>query len=329
MTDISEATHPDPLGQALHFLRLTGTFYCQTQVTEPWGITVPPIPGHLWFHIVTSGECLLEVDGAGTRRLGPGHLALVPHGQGHTLRSEPGAAVPDVTQLPHDYFGEHYAVLRHGGGGSAGTLVCGGVRFDDPAAAELVAQLPRVLWLDSSHGTEAEWLRATLRLISDEATALRPGGETVITRLSDILVIQAIRTWLEDAPEAQTGWMGALRDSQIGPVLSVMHEHPDRPWTLGSLAAEAAMSRSAFASRFTRLVGEPAIAHLARWRMHLAHEQLTGGATVGELAHRLGYDSIPAFSRAFKRIHGISPSAVRSRVDHSRYVATPTAARGC
>lgn len=316
MTEIFEDS-PNPLGKALHLLRLTGTFYCQAQVTEPWGITVPAMPGYLWFHIVTSGECQLEVDGAPTRKLSPGHLGLVPHGRGHTLRSEPDAAVPDVTGLPHTYFGSRYAVLRHGGGGTSATLVCGGVRFESAAARELVAQLPRLLWLDASRGAEAEWLRATLSLISAEARALRPGGETVITRLSDILVIQAIRTWIEDDPESQTGWLRGLRDPQISRVISLMHEYPARPWTLGSLAAEAAMSRSAFADRFTRIVGEPAMAHLTRWRMHLAQERLADGVAVSELAGRLGYDSIPAFSRAFKRVNGVPPSAARGNRDGS------------
>lgn len=305
----------EPLGQALHFLRLSGTFYCHAEVTAPWGVTVPAMPDYLWFHVVTSGRCLLEVDGAGVQTLGPGELALVPHGRGHRLRSEPGAAVPDVTQLPHEYFGDRYAVLRHGGGGAAGTLVCGGVRFDHPAARELVALLPRLLHLDASRGTEAEWLRATLRLIAVEATTLRPGGETVITRLSDILVVQAIRAWIEDDPAARTGWLGALRDPQIGQAISLIHRHPARPWTLASLAAEVAMSRSAFAARFTQIAGEPVMAYLTRWRMHLAREQLHGGAAVGELAGRLGYHSIAAFSRAFKRVHGMPPSTIKQQAE--------------
>ena len=305
----------DALGQALHFLRLSGTFYCHAQVSEPWGITVPALPDYLWFHVVTSGRCQIEVDGAGVRALRPGQLALVPHGRGHRLRSEPGAPVPDVIQLPHEYFGDRYAVLRHGGGGAAGTLLCGGVRFDHPAARELVVLLPRLLHLDASRGTEAEWLQATLRLIAAESTTLRPGGETVITRLSDILVIQAIRAWIEDDPAAQTGWLGALRDPQIGHAISLIHRHPARSWTLASLAAEVAMSRSAFAARFTQVAGEPVMGYLTRWRMHLAREQLRDGAAVGELAGRLGYHSIAAFSRAFKRVHGMPPSTIKQQVE--------------
>lgn len=306
----------DPLGEALHFLRLSGTFYCHSEVTEPWGITVTAMPDHLWFHIVTSGRCLLEVDGAGVQALRPGELALVPHGRGHRLRSEPGVAVPNVVELPHEYFGDRYAVLRHGGGGANGILVCGGVRFEHPAARELVALLPRLVHVDASQDTEADWLQATLRLIAAEATALRPGGETVITRLSDILVVQAIRAWIEKDPAAQTGWLGALRDPQIGHAISLIHRHPARFWTLASLAAEVAMSRSAFAARFTQIAGEPVMGYLTRWRMHLARDQLIhDGAAVGELAGRLGYHSVAAFSRAFKRVHGMPPSAIKQQAE--------------
>ena len=155
-------------------------------------------------------------------------------------------------------------------------------------------------------------MQGTLRLMAAEASELRPGGEAVITRLGDILVIQAIRCWIETDPAARIGWLGALQDRQIGRALTLVHREPARDWTVGSLAGEVAMSRSAFAARFTELVGEPAMAYVARWRMHIALTALRDeGATVGELADRLGYRSEAAFSRAFKRIIGVAPGAAR------------------
>ena len=140
----------------------------------------------------------------------------------------------------------------------------------------------------------------------------------MITRLSDILVIQAIRAWMESDPAAQTGWLGALQDPQIGRAISLINRDAARDWTVASLADELAMSRSAFAARFTALVGEPVMRYLARWRMHLAVAALKDeGATVAELADRLGYRSEAAFSRAFKRVIGASPGAVRRSADES------------
>jgi AraC-like DNA-binding protein len=146
------------------------------------------------------------------------------------------------------------------------------------------------------------------------ALALQPGGETVITRLADILVIQAIRSWIAHDPAARTGWLGALQDAQIGRAIALIHRDRARAWTVASLAAEAAMSRSAFAARFTELVGQPAMHYVARWRMHTALTWLKeGDVKLGEVASRLGYQSEAAFSRAFKRVMGVSPGAARPR----------------
>jgi AraC-like DNA-binding protein len=305
----------DPLGEALHFLRMSGTFYCRSELTAPWALALPPMKGCLSFHVVTSGRCWLEVEGADPQRLEPGDLALVPHGEGHRLASEPGTPAPRIDELHHEKISDRYAILRHGGGGAATTLVCGAVRFDHPAAHHLVKLLPRVIHVEASrspHMAMSDWMQSTLRLMAIEAKELRPGGETVITRLADILVIQAIRSWIERDPAAQTGWLGALQDRQIGRAIALIHRDPARAWTVASLANEVAMSRSGFAARFTERVGEPAMQYVTRWRMHVALTWLKeDDSALSEMATRLGYQSEAAFSRAFKRFMGISPGAVR------------------
>jgi len=162
-------------------------------------------------------------------------------------------------------------------------------------------------------------------MIAAEAKEMNPGGETMITRLADILVIHAIRFWITHSPSAQTGWLGALRDPQIGRVISKIHREPGRAWTIESLASEASMSRSAFAAHFTELVGEPAMRYVTRWRMSTALARLAeSNITVSEVANSLGYESEAAFSRAFKRHLGVSPGLARrtrtplpSRIDHA------------
>jgi AraC-like DNA-binding protein len=304
---------PDPLGEALHFLELRGAFYCRSEFRAPFGLELPPLDGYLWFHVITSGSCGLEALGAEPQRLDAGELALVPHGEGHRLRSEPGVATPSIFDLEREQLGERYEILRHGGGGQRIDMVCGAVRFDHPSARELLAVLPRILVLDPAESpTQLEWMRSSLRLMAIEAEGLRPGGETVITRLSDVLVVQALRAWLERDPAARRGWLGALQDPQIGRAISLIHREPGRPWTVAMLADQIPMSRSAFAARFTELVGEPAMSYVTRWRMHLAAAALRDeGATVAELADRFGYRSEAAFARAFKRVVGQPPGAVR------------------
>ncbi len=310
LVSVTDQLHSeDPLGEALHFLRVTGSFYCRSELTAPWGLTVPPWEDCLWFHIVTAGRCRLHVDGAEPRWIQQGDLALVPHGRGHVLGSGPDVIAPDVTGLEHE-FQNRYAILRHGGGGAATTLVCGAVRLDHPAAHHILPLLPVVIHMEPAGSPQAEWMQSTLRLVAAEAAEMRPGGEAVITRLSDILVIQALRAWIETDPAAQRGWLGALRDRQIGRAISLIHRDPARDWTVASLANELAMSRSAFAARFTELVDEPAMRYLTRWRMQTARTLLTeDGATVAEVASRMGYRSEAAFSRAFKRIIGLPPGA--------------------
>ncbi|QFG24055.1 AraC family transcriptional regulator [Actinomadura sp. WMMB 499] len=301
--------HTDLLGEALHLLRLTGTLYCRAELTAPWGVAVPALPGLMTLVVVTTGHCWLDVDGAEPRLLQAGGLTLLPHGVPHRFRSDPHAATEALFDIPVEQISERYEIMRHGGGGEATQVTYGAVRFDHAAGNRLVAQLPPVVHLDA---WDDEWLHSALRLISREAQALRPGGETVLTRLADILVIQAIRSWLDTAPEARQGWLAALRDGQVGRALTAVHRAPGREWSLTSLAREAGMSRSAFAARFTDLIGEPPMRYLTHWRMQLARNHLQQTREpLSAVARRFGYHSEAAFCRAFKRTFDISPGSVR------------------
>jgi AraC-like DNA-binding protein len=172
--------------------------------------------------------------------------------------------------------------------------------------------LPDVVYLPA--GTER--LQTTLTVLATEAREPRIGGEAVLTRLADIIVIQAIRAWIEGDPAAEVGWFGALRDPQIGRAITLIHRNPGRDWTVASLARELNMSRSSFAARFTALVGEPAMAYLTRWRMQIAMAALRDEpTTVAQLADRLGYHSEAAFARMFKRHTGMPPGSVRRLPD--------------
>jgi len=302
----------DPLGEALHVLRMNTSFYSRCEFTAPWALALPPIDGSLMFHVATAGRGWLEVDGAEPRLLRPGDLALVPHGEGHRLASEPGVPGPGLFDIRRDLVSDRYEVIRLGGGGAAAGFLCGTVRFDHPTAHRLVAALPRVIEVGAMDAPQAEWIGSTVRFVAAEARELRPGGETVITRLADVLVIQAIRAWIERDPAAQTGWLGALRDPQVGRAIALIHRDPARAWSVAALAHEVAMSRSAFAARFAALVGETPMRYVARWRMHVALAALReDGAAPSELAPRLGYRSEAAFSRAFKRALGLPPGAAR------------------
>jgi AraC-like DNA-binding protein len=319
MTARTLPPNADPLGEALHFLRMSGTLYCRSEFTAPWGLDLPPLPNSVMFHIVTRGACWIEIEGVPPSNLTVGAFALVPHGRGHRLVSEPGARAVGLFDVPTAHISERYDVLTQGGGGAPTTLICGAVQFDHPAAADLVRMLPPLIAIDSWRSPELEWMRTTLGLMASEASQLRAGGETVITRLADIMVIQAIRVWLAERADSAPGWLAALRDPQIGQAIRQVHRSPQDRWTVDAMARAAGMSRSAFAARFSLLVGEPAMRYVARWRMYVAmaalrHER----ASVAAVAEQVGYESEAAFSRAFKRIIGRWPGEVRRELQPPR-----------
>lgn len=303
----------DPLAQTLHLLRMTGVVYCQSELTAPWGVAFPPMADCLMFHVLTAGRAWLRLDGEPPRELRAGDFALVPHGAGHQALSEPrGHGVP-LFELPREPVAEWFEVLHHGGGGEACHMICGAVRAGDPVARHLVASLPRLIVISGClQAPQMAWFQGTMQLLLAEAGRRRAGSESVITRLADILVIQAIRSWVESDAALQTGWLRGLHDRHVGRALALIHHDLTRAWTLASLADVAGLSRSAFAARFTRLVGMPAMQYLTEWRMRVALTRLKERSmALAQVAADTGYESEAAFSRAFKRVTGVTPGSVR------------------
>ena len=307
----------DPLAEALHDLRMDGVFYCRSELTAPWGLELPPMPDCLWFHVVTHGECTIIDSGGHALLLRAGDVVVLPHGAGHLAGDDSATPMTVVFDVPHHYVSRHYALLRHGGGGAPTNLVCGLVHLGHPSARMLIDALPEMIHIDgAARQASWEWLPSMLSLMAAEAQTTRPGGETVVTRLCDVLVIQAIRAWLDNDPAAQTGWIRALRDPEIGRAISAIHREPARDWTVASLAQLVAMSRSSFSARFTDLVGHPPKQYVTAWRMRLAEDLLRRDElTIAQIAAELGYGSDAAFSRAFSREIGVAPSRVRHESD--------------
>ena len=305
---VPDATTVPAVADALRHISITGVFYCPSYLREPWGGTVPPMPGCVWFHAVTSGRCELVVGGA-RHALESGDLVVVPHGAGHCIEAGGPTEYPIVPDLPHDEQSEHYAVLRYGGNGPLTELVCGGLRLEHPSARRLLDGLPPVVHVRTARRTA---LDATLDLLAEEVRGGGVGSEAVICRLCDILVIQAIRHCLTSGEATGSAWLHAMGDPQIGPALAAIHAAPAEPWTVGVLASRAAMSRSAFAARFRELLGQPVIAYLTDVRMQLAVDLLhRRERTVAEIATAVGYESDASFSRVFKRHMGTSPRQAR------------------
>ncbi len=263
----------DPLGEVLHLLQLTGVLYCNAEFTDPWGIQVPELPGVMNVEVVTSGHCWIELEGEAPVFMPEGSLVMIPRGRRHKLRGNPGDKTTWLEDIPIERIGDRFEVMRFGGGGRPSKVTYYGVRFDPYLADRLIRLLPEMLHL-RTHVNDGSWMHSTIRFIAQEARQRLPGSETVITRLADVLVIQAIRTWLESMREETHGWIAALHDRQIGKAMSLMHRHPEREWRVDVLAREVGMSRSGFSARFTALVGEPVLHYLTGLRMQLAHREL-------------------------------------------------------
>ncbi len=306
-TDMNSPRDLDPTAEVLHDLRLTGGFYCRSELTAPWGLRMPTWEG-AHYHVVAEGSCWLRVGNDSPLHLRRGDLVVLPHGGGHELVDHPSSAALPVETLDKEKSGRAAAVLRHGGGGESALVVCGGFRFETHALLEL---LPNLLCIRANEAETEPWIRTTLEALAHEAAHPRPGTEIIMTRLSDVLVIGAVRAWLESA-EARTGWLGALRDPRIGRALALMHGSPDGPWTVAELAERVDMARATFAERFARLVGASPMHYLTRLRMQVATTWIREDKVpLAQVAKRLGYSSDAAFSRAFKRHMGIPPGAVR------------------
>lgn len=303
----------DPLGELLHQLRLDGSLYCRSTLQGQWSIAMPLLPSMMMFHIVTEGTCWLTPSDGKFIRLKRGTLVLMSKGSNHVISSNPKLLPKPLFEYDVVKISERFETLDIKGDGKLVKLTCGVVGFNQFASKHLIQQLPEFIMLkDTDHRCE-EWLSSTLELIGNEAKDLKPGGETIITHLADVLILKAIRHWMESAPESNCGWVGGLKDKNIGIALSAIHNQPQKRWTVDLLARSCGMSRSGFSAHFKKIVGKSVKNYLTEWRMHLAHQRLRfKQEPLIVLAESLGYQSEAAFSRAFKRVIGITPGSVET-----------------
>ena len=301
----------DPLSDVLQLLQLNGVLYCNAELSEPWGVEIPALSGVMNVQVVVSGHCWLEVEDEPPIYMPEGSLVLIPRGRRHKLRANPGDKTTWLEDIPIERYGERFERMIFGGGGQLTRITYFGVRFDPYLADRLIRLLPEVLLL-RTRVEDGSWLSSTIRFIAEEASARRPGNETVVTRLADILVIQAIRTWIDSVRDEDSGWIAALHDPYIGKAMSLMHHRPQQNWQVESLAQQVGLSRSGFSARFTAIVGESVLSYLTSLRMQLAYRELRETSdTLATIAERVGYHSEPAFNRAFKRIVGKPPGLAR------------------
>jgi AraC-like DNA-binding protein len=313
----------DPLSDVLRAVKLNGAYFYRVEAAAPWSVStmaardlVPrilPEAEHLIsYHILLSGICWGGVEGEPQVRMQPGDVIVFPHGDPHLMSGAEGHRVDAGRDgaSPPRYPG---TVFLGPDAGRDTTFVCGFLGCDVRPYNPLLASLPRRIHVPAA---ASGWLAHFPQQVVAESRMRRVGGETMLTRMAELMFVEVVRRYVEQLPPQHTGWLAGLMDAVVGPALSKLHERPAHPWTLAELARTIASSRTVLAERFSQIVGVPPMLYLTRWRLQLAAEQLSrGSAKVAAIGAQVGYESEAAFSRAFKRETGLSPSAWRRARD--------------
>ncbi|UIK07274.1 AraC family transcriptional regulator [Neorhizobium galegae] len=301
----------DPLTEMLRGLRLDGVEYGRCRLPEPWATSFPAQEAAR-FHFISSGSAWLQTPSGEWLELRAGDAALLPRGDAHVL-----ASIPGLTPLPFDRFGRKE--VCQGVFDVQCADACGGtvaltasMRFNIDKLHPLLQLMPEAM-LTSDLARNEPSIPHLLDAMAREVDMDRVGAGGILARLADVLTATLIRTWVEHGCGDTTGWIAAVRNPEVGRVLAAIHLQPDRDWNVAALARLMGASRSGFAERFLRVVGETPARYVARVRMHQARQWLRDGERVATVAERLGYDAEASFSRAFKRIIGTPPSHFRNK----------------
>jgi AraC-like DNA-binding protein len=314
---------PTVLQSALEQLRLDGAIFFRSELTEGFAFESTPCaladtlrPGAdrlILFHIVAQGSCWVSAVDGERHWAHQGDVIVLPYGDQHTIGGRTPAERVSILTLLDAPPWQSMPLIRHGGGGARTDLVCGFLFSEDPLFDPAMRALPSVFVVRLPAGPAAGWVQASITYSLEHAVPSNASPSVISTRLPELVLTEVLRVHLSTAPAAEHGWMAALGDPVLAPALALLHRSPERRWTVAELASRAAVSRSLLDERFRQVLGRPPIRYLTEWRMHLATDLLaTTDMAVAVVARRIGYDSEEAFSRAFKRARGLSPSHWRA-----------------
>ncbi|MCX7515177.1 AraC family transcriptional regulator [Frateuria hangzhouensis] len=314
---------PDPLSEALRSVSLTGAIFLDAELSAPWGFAAPaastgarlmaPSAEHLiLFHLLVEGEATARIPGLAGVPLRPGDIAILPMGDAHELWNGRGAELTDSSSLLPKILERKIVSERGGGGGRLTKFICGYIGCERQATRYFLAGLPPLFKTNIRRGPSGEWLENTIRHLAAGREPDGAGRGALLAKLAEALFIEALRRYMAELPPRRIGWLAAARDSAVSRALAAIHREPARGWTVASLAEQAGLSRTVFAERFTRLLGEAPLAYVSHCRMQLGARLLeTTDDTVLQVALNAGYESEAAFNRAFKREFELPPARYR------------------
>ena len=320
----------DVLSEVLKVVKLEGAVFYNGEFSAPWSFTSPaackladylaPGSGHvIIYHLLTEGRGYAQIDGGARVPLEAGDIVIFPHGDPHTMGNGPVCKPLDSEKELVRIMRNGLNLVQMGGGGEVTRLICGFMGCEPRLSQLFLAGLPPVFKINIRSDNSGQWLENSIRFSVGEANASLAGGEAVLAKLSEALFVEILRRYIARLPAEQTGWLAGARDPEVGKVLALMHRNPAHPWTLADLAGEAGMSRSVLAERFRQYLGEPPMSYLTRWRLQLGAQMLNSTSySVAQIAAEVGYESEPAFNRAFKREFNLPPARFRAESKSAR-----------
>ncbi|MGE4339376.1 MAG: AraC family transcriptional regulator [Pigmentiphaga sp.] len=316
-------------------LRLTGGIFLEADFTAPWSVRAHvapedcrpfmPVPRQIIaYHLVTAGQCVITLDYGTITPLKDGDLVILPRNTPHVLASAATVAPVSADPFIHRDADGGIARLAYGGGGESTQLLCGFLGSVTENAL-LTAVLPDILKLGTDDWTAAGWIESTFRFAIREVNSRQADSRAALAKLAELLFFEAVRRYFALHPQSRKAAVVGMHDALIGRALILLHKQMPEHWTTELLAREIGMSRSSFAERFTRALGEPPMRYLTRRRLEQASMRLLQtSVAVTRIAHDSGYESESAFNRAFKRFYGAPPAAWRrSMIGHESQASDP------
>lgn len=313
----------DALSDILRVARLGGGVFLHAEFSAPWCIAGRMAPefcapflgaaNHLIpYHYVVDGEMEIARPNEPPRRLRSGEVVLMPRNDLYLMGSDVSLSPVSAADVVLADRNRIVQTIRHGGGGDAALMVCGFLGCNSDLILPIVSNLPPSLILRVDETPAADWIRSTFQYAAHEVAQGQTGSTAVLSKLSELLFVEAVQHYVRSLPDRQTGWLAGLRDLGLSRALALMHANVARAWSVEELAREAGLSRSSLAERFTRMIGVAPMHYLADWRLQVAGQKLKdSNDPLVRIAEQVGYESEAAFSRAFKKKFGAAPATWR------------------
>lgn len=313
----------DALSDVLRVMRLKGGVFLHGEFFDPWCISVKVLPqscapylgetAHVIpYHFVLEGRMRVRMECGLEFELEPGDSVMFPRNDLHLLGTDLGRAPlrsHDVVERPIE--GGLLSMVV-GEDGNRTRIVCGFLGTEDIRGNPVVSALPAALRLDARDGSAGNWIGNTFHHAAEQIAAGRTGSEVLMSKLSELLFVEAIQRYAETLTGERTGWLAGLKDQYVSRAMALMHAGIGELWTVEKLGREVGLSRSALADRFNAVLGVPPIQYLSNWRIHVAaHELVNSSKSVLQVAREVGYDSEASFTRAFKRVMDVPPATWR------------------